>query len=119
MAEPYLHTKWHLDAFSHLATIEMGRKLEGALPPFADGSWVPVLYNVAWTEAHLHDKCHRDPSSHLATIDMGEKLGAPPFLRRGAGSPSNTKSAGPKPTFIPSGILIHPAIWPQQIWAES
>jgi len=30
---------------------------------------------------------------------------------------SNTKSPGPRPTFIPSGILIHPAIWPQQIWA--
>jgi len=26
-AEAYLHTKWHLDAFSRFATIEMGRKL--------------------------------------------------------------------------------------------
>jgi len=55
-------------------------------------------------------------------MDMGRKLGiwAPhPFLGRGAGSPSNTKSPGPRPISIPSGILIHPAIWPKQIWAEN
>jgi len=27
LAETYLHTKWHLDASSRLATIEMGRNL--------------------------------------------------------------------------------------------
>ena len=32
-AEAYLHTKWHLDPFSRLATIDMGRKL-GAVIPF-------------------------------------------------------------------------------------
>ena len=31
----------------------------------------------------------------------------------GAGSLSNTTWHGPRPTFVPSGILIHPAIWPQ------
>jgi len=31
-AEAHLHTNWHLDASSRLATIKMGRKL-GALPP--------------------------------------------------------------------------------------
>ena len=35
-----------------------------------------------------------------------------------AGFPSNTKSPGSRPIFVPSGILIHPAIWPQQTWAE-
>jgi len=34
-------------------------------------------------------------------------------LFRGAGSPSNTMWPGPTPTPIPSGILIHPAVWPQ------
>jgi len=29
------------------------------------------------------------------------------------GSPSNTMSPGPRPTSIPSGILIHPAVRPQ------
>jgi len=51
---------------------------------------------------------------------MGRKLrGSAPFWGEGAGSPSNTMSLGLKPTVLPSGILIHPAIWPQQIWAEN
>jgi len=33
-AEAYLHTKWHLDVCSRLATIEMGRKLGGGSVPF-------------------------------------------------------------------------------------
>ena len=45
----------------------------------------------------------------MATIDMGRKLGA---LRGGARSPYDTMSLGLKPTSLPSGILIHPAIWP-------
>ena len=28
-------------------------------------------------------------------------------------SPSNTMSPGPRPTSVPSGILIHPVVWPQ------
>jgi len=50
---------------------------------------------------------------------MGRKLGLRPFWRRGAGSPSNTMSLWLRPISLPSGILIHPAIWPQQIWAEN
>ena len=52
----------------------------------------------------------------VTTIDMGRKLGgggfdlfltaAAPFWGGGAGSPSKTKSPGPRPTSIPSGILI-------------
>jgi len=34
-------------------------------------------------------------------------------LRGGAESPSNTISPGPRPTCVPSGILIHPTVWPQ------
>jgi len=68
----------------------------------------------------LHAKCHFDPKSRLATVNMGQKLGAlQPFWGGRAGSPSNTKSPGPRPTCIPSGILVQPAIWPQQIWAEN
>jgi len=49
----------------------------------------------------------------LATVDMERKVGGccAPF-RGGAGSPSNTISPGPRPTSVPSGILIHPTIWP-------
>jgi len=28
-------------------------------------------------------------------------------------------SSGPRPTSVPSSILIHPAVWPQQTWAEN
>jgi len=35
-----------------------------------------------------------------------------PF-RVGAATPSNTTSPGPKCTSVPSGIWIHPAIWPR------
>ena len=49
----------------------------------------------------------------LATIDMGRKLrGCAP------GSPCNTTWPGLRPTFVSSGILIHPAGWPQQAWAN-
>jgi len=40
-----------------------------------------------------------------------------PLFGVGAGSPSNTMLPGP--TSLPSGILIHPAVWPQQTWAEN
>ena len=33
------------------------------------------------------------------------------------GSPSNTMWPGPRSTSVQSGILIHPAVWPQQTWA--
>jgi len=28
-------------------------------------------------------------------------------------------SLGPRPTSVPSGILIYPAVWPQQTWVEN
>ena len=43
----------------------------------------------------------------------------PPFLGRGGGSPSNTMSPGLRPTSIPGGILIHPAVWPQYTITDS
>jgi len=47
----------------------------------------------------------------LATTDMDRK--------EEAGSPSNTMWPGPRTTSVSSGILIHPAVWPQQTWAEN
>jgi len=35
----------------------------------------------------------------------------------GLGSPSNTMWPGLRSTSVPSGVVIHPAIWPQQTWA--
>ena len=42
----------------------------------------------------------------------GPKIGGSVFFRGGgAGSPSNTMSLVSTPTYIPSGILIYPAVW--------
>jgi len=42
-----------------------------------------------------------------------ENWGAIPFGGGGAGSPSNTMWPGPRPTCMPSFILIRPTTWPQ------
>ena len=44
---------------------------------------------------------------------MGRNLGAVPFGGGGAGSPSNTMWPGPRPTCMPSFILIRQTVWPQ------
>jgi len=83
--------------------------------PLFRGSWVPIYQNVTWAEANLRTRWHLDPSSHLATIDVGHKVGeAVVLLFWGvAGSPSNAIRPEPRPTSMPSVILIHPTIWPQ------
>ena len=40
-------------------------------------------------------------------------------IRGGAGSPSNTMWPGPRSTSVISDVFIHPAVWPQQTWAEN
>ena len=45
--------------------------------------------------------------------------GSVPFWGGRAGSPSNTMSLGSRSTCIPSGILIHPGVWPQRTWAKN
>jgi len=50
---------------------------------------------------------------------MGRKLGGaavPLFVGRWV--PSNPTWLGPRPTFVPSGIVIHPVVWPQYTWAK-
>jgi len=63
-----------------------------------------------------YTKWHLDPCSHLAATDICQKLGgSAPFGGGGAGSPSNTMWPGPRPTCMPSFILIRPTVWPQYI----
>jgi len=52
---------------------------------------------------------------------MGQKLcGAGRALfSGGAESPSNTKSPGPRPISILSGILVHPVFWLQRTLTEN
>jgi len=65
---------------SHLATIDMDRKLGGELSPH--------LTHVAWAEAYLPTKWHLDPSSHLAIIDRnGPKIGGSVLFWEGSWVP--------------------------------
>ena len=66
-AEAYLHTKWHLDPSSYLATTAIGRKL-GAVPHWERASWVPIQRSVARVEAGMRAEFHLDPSNRLATV---------------------------------------------------
>ena len=49
----------------------------------------------------------------LATIDIGRKKGAAVPLFGGSCTPSNTMWPGSRSTSVPSGILIHSAVWSQ------
>jgi len=50
-------------------------------------------------------------SKHWRHNRHGPKIGRLCPFRGGAGSPSNTMWPGPRPTSLPNGILIHPAVW--------
>jgi len=95
-----------------LATIEMGRKEGGLLCPFRReelglhvtqcrlSRCLPRYQVASWSiQPFGHDR-------------HGPKIGRElcPYGER-AGSPSNTMSPGPRPTSVPSGILIHLAVW--------
>ena len=55
-----------------------------------------------------------DMDDGLTTIDISRKVwDAVPLSVGGAGSPSNTMWPELRPTSVPSGILIHPTVWPQ------
>jgi len=100
LSRGHIKWHWHLDSSSRLATINIVEK------------WglVPIQHNVAWAETYLRTKWYHDASSRLATIDMGQKIeGCFPFFSGELG-PHLTKSPGPRPTSIPSGILIYAAI---------
>jgi len=87
-----------------LATKDMGRKVE--LLALSVGQLGPHL-----TQCRLG----RGLPSRLTKIDLDRKVGAAVPLSGGEGtrSPLNTMWPEPRPNSVPSGILIHPAVWPQ------
>jgi len=96
-----------------LATIDMGRKLGdcpvlGELGPHVtqclQGRGLPPYQMASWSIEPFGRSRH------------GPKIGGSglcPFGWGGAGSPSKTMWPGPRPTSVPSFILIHPTVWPQ------
>jgi len=107
----------YLSPSSRLATTDIGRKLgavprEGELGPHPTqcqvGRGLPLYQVASWP---MHPFCHNR---------RGPKIGGlRPFLGSGARSPSSTVWPGPRPTSMPSAILIHQDIWPQQTWAKN
>jgi len=57
--------------------------------------WVTVWPQQTWAK--------KVDTATTVSLSVGE----------GVGSPSDTMSPGSRPISIPSGILIHPAVWPQ------
>jgi len=114
LAEAYLHGKGHLDPSSRLTTINLGRKF-GALPPFWGGE--------ARSPSNTKSPGPRLPPYHVASWSIqpfghnryGQKIGGRglcPFGWGGAGSLSNIMWPVPRPTCMPSFILIYPAVCP-------
>jgi len=76
-------------------------------------------HNVAWAEDYLRTKLHLGSSSRFSHKQIWAenwRLRAP---LRGSWVPIDTMLPGPRATSLPSGILIYPALWPQQTWAEN
>jgi len=114
---PYQVASRFIQPFGHNSHVTKS----GSAVPIFRGSCIPIQHNVVWTEAYLRTKWHPDTSSCMATTDMGRKLGGgcAPLTGAGTGSPCNTMSPGQRSTSLPSGILIHPAVWPQQTLVEN
>jgi len=83
-----------------------------------------IICRYIHSQLAQRNKCSAvaEMGDRFTTIDMGRKLGGCALLREGAGSLCNTMGLGfgprSRPTFVPNGIMIHPAVWPQQTWAE-
>ena len=103
-----------------LATIHIGRKWRGCRAPFHWGAASPS--NAMWPGWGLPpyevSSWSIQPFGHNR---HGPKIGAglcTVFLGRD-GSTSNTILLGPRPTSVPSGILIHPTVCLKQTWGEN
>jgi len=108
--------------------------------------WEPIIFckmtqqsNTSNNSSFIARQCFLDIWSYFCTtvfykntavVDMGDRWATMDtawkvraalhlFVGWGAGSPSNTMWPGPRPTSVPSGIFIYPAVWPQQTWAEN
>jgi len=71
------------------------------------------LYVCPLASQHVLSSCWDGRSfGHNRRGPKSGGCSAPPLFR-GSWFPSNTMSPGPRPTSIPSDILIHPTVWPQ------
>ena len=105
-----------------VATMDMGRKEGGCCAHFAGEAGPNTGLTLCGLGRGLLP--HQVASSSIQPFGHnihGAKnwVGAVSYFLWGAGSPSKTKSPGPRTTSIPSGILVHPAVWKQRILAKN
>jgi len=86
----------------------------------SDFQKIPAIIHQDVISSENKSSAVLDMGDRFAAIDMGGKVRGcyAPFRGGccafgGAWFPSNTVWPGPRPTFLPSDILIHPTIWPQ------
>ena len=82
--------------------------LKGHSPQFS--AHVRCGQTAGWTKMPLDTEVNVGPGDFVFDGD--------PAIPVKNGTPS-TMRPGPRPTFLPSAILIHPAVRPQQTWAEN
>jgi len=95
-----------------LATIDMAKKREAAVPPFL-GTPTNTMWPGPWSTSV--PSCIFIYPAIWPQQTWAENWGGCAPLKRGSGSPSNTMWPGLRPTSIPRSILIHSAVWPQYI----
>ena len=103
-AEAYLRTKCHLDPSSHLATIDMADN--GGFAPFGGRGWDLQCGLSRGLPPY-------QMASRSIKPDMGQNWGGCALFEGGELGPYLTMWSGPRPTFVPSFILIHRNVWPQ------
>ena len=96
----------------------MSRKEGGTAVPLSQGELSPRLTQCDLGRDLLPYQVASSSIQPFGHKDMGRKLGAVPLFG-GAATPSNITSPGPRFTSVPSGILIHPAVWPKRTLAEN
>jgi len=77
-------------------------------------------YQFILLDKEQRHTCEQLALGHCLTTKQPWTEPLPPVWGEGgAGSPSSTMWPGPRPTSVPRAILIRPAVWPQQTWAEN
>ena len=107
---------WGQEAEPHLTQCRLGRKFFWASPPPFWGGGL----GLHLTQCPLGWGLHPYQVASWCIQPFGHNRNGPKklgsglclLLVSGAGSPSNTMWSGPRPTCVPSFILIRPTVWP-------
>jgi len=77
------------------------------------------LIQCGWPGPHCIRLQYQVASSSIQPFGYNRDEAKTVPLLGGAATPSNTMSPGQRFTSVPSGTLIHPAVWPQRTLAEN